>query len=392
MILTAYISGVLTCALYYRFGELETNQQEPLLQKSLLSFVTQPNPHNDDSLNDENTRIQSQQYPSDNSNTPPIQISSGEKMQSSLVQENDATAPFTIKAGETLSCQTSIKECCETSIRNPPEKIDIVIPYKYRNAADVSLMYELRSFERSGLLDHVGKVFIITNSKSETNLLEIRYQKYLKEMMGTKQLHIIAADEIKVPFNFPEWRDGGKNFDPLGIGLVKTHYAPYLPLLSSYYLMIPDDNVLLREYTRDIWFDSKKQLPYAHGFGGGGTGMKTHGFAGVAEMHGPNFLNRCSMQYVIEKYNVTHPKGLSPTAVAIGMMKREKLLSGFFGYRSSSFRKVEPYKTEFFRECHTNGGCQSPNGFTEIFVNIQGNGISIEYRKAESIKGKFLAW
>lgn len=99
------------------------------------------------------------------------------------------------------------------------------------------------------------------------------------------------------------------------------------------------------------------------------------------------------MQYVIEKYNVDDPEKLSPTAVAIGMMNKEKLLSGFYGYHSSAFRKVKPHKTEFFQECHTNGGCRSPNGFHEIFVNIQGNGLSIEYKKFDKkVHDLFMDW
>lgn len=84
--------------------------------------------------------------------------------------------------------------------------------------------------------------------------------------------------------------------------------------------------------------------------------MNTHGFQNIAEMHGPNFLNRCAMQFVIQKYNVSHPRELSPTAVSLGMMKKEQLvLNGNPG---------------FFRECHTNGGCKRPK-FDQTFVNVQ---------------------
>ena len=119
--------------------------------------------------------------------------------------------------------------------------------------------------------------------------------------------------------------------------------------------------------------------------------MKTHGFAPIAEMHGPNFLNRCAMRYVIETYNVTKPNELSPTAVAIGMMKKENLLAGFYGYQSNKFREVLPHKTMFFQECHTNGHCKTPN-FNGIFVNIQGQGVSVEYPKSDRLKSLFGDW
>lgn len=118
---------------------------------------------------------------------------------------------------------------------------------------------------------------------------------------------------------------------------------------------------------------------------------KTHGYPNIAELHGVNFLNRCSMRYVIERYNVSDPDELSPTAVALGMLNKEKLLADFFPYHSSKFRKIQPYMTEFFRECHTNGACRSPD-FHEIFVNIQGTGISVEYGDEGNKKSLFMNW
>lgn len=125
-------------------------------------------------------------------------------------------------------------------------------------------------------------------------------------------------------------------------------------------------------------------MQYAHSFGTANGGVSTGGFPNIAEMHGPSFLNKCSMRYVIEKYNVTHPREYSPTAVAIGMMNKEKLLAGFYGYNSNKFAQMNPHKARYFKECHTNGAsCKKPSAFgNEIFVNIQGQGVSIEYPKS----------
>ena len=43
--------------------------------------------------------------------------------------------------------------------------------------------------------------------------------------------------------------------------LGKSHYAPYLPGIAEYYLLVPDDILMLKEYSRDIWFDASKSLP-----------------------------------------------------------------------------------------------------------------------------------
>merc|ERR1712194_591642 len=199
---------------------------------------------------------------------------------------------------------------------------------------------------------------------------------------GKNQFRVVAMSDIKVPFVTEKFKKNVK--------LAKSHYSPYLPLTSEYYLLVPDDVIMLRNYTRDIWFDQKKQLPYAHSFGGYRVG-NTRGFPNIAEMHGVNFLNRCSMRFAIEKYNVSDPEQLSPTAAALGLMRKEHLLAQFYSYASSAFTKVGPYNTVFFRECHTNGRCIKPR-FSSIFVNVQGNGINDEYPKNEKLGRLFGDW
>ena len=131
---------------------------------------------------------------------------------------------------------------------------------------------------------------------------------------------------------------------------------------------------------------------YAHGFGSW-RGGNTHGFPNIAELHGVNFLNRCTMQYVIEKHNADDPAKISPAAVAIGMMNKEKMLAGFYRYNAKEFEKIGPHKAKFFVECHTNGGCKTPRDFKEIFVNIQGKGISVEYGEpAKKEKDRWMDW
>merc|ERR1719440_178660 len=56
------------------------------------------------------------------------------------------------------------------------------------------------------------------------------------------------------------------------------------------------------------------------------------------------------------------------------------LLSHFFSYHTG------PAGKPLFVECHTNGGCNSPAAFREkaVFVNIQGPGVSAEYKEDPS--------
>lgn len=183
-----------------------------------------------------------------------------------MKQQNDHAADE-VRVDSTVSSRTSCPptgsiRCCQHSIQNPPDKIDIVVPYKYRKETDISLQYELRSFEKSGLLDHVGTVFIVADSRDDVDLIETRYHNYfakIKERQVASQLRIIAADDIQVPFSFPKFETmiGGKP----GRGLIKQYYFPYLPSLSPYYIQLPDDVVMLREYKQQIWFDIKRKLP-----------------------------------------------------------------------------------------------------------------------------------
>jgi len=341
-------------------------------------------------------------------NDDPIDVmSAARKFSSEGTIAMNSTTTTTAFTSTAYSCHPSspgstIRSCCQSSIQNPPDKIDIVIPYQYRNASDQSLKYELRSFEKSGLLDHVNTVYLIvaedTSSganESNAKLIEMRYSKYITKMITANndkdasnihispQLRIIPMDDIRVPFKTKKYEENAK--------LGKSHYSPFIPGLAEYYLLVPDDIVMLRTYSRNIWFNADKSLPYAHGFGSW-RGGNTRGFPNIAELHGVNFINRCAMQYVIEKYNVDDPEKLSPTAVSLGMMNREKLLAGFYSYNSAKFKEVGPHKTRFFMECHTNGGCKSSRNFDQIFVNIQGNGISIEYKKADKMKHEWESW
>ena len=110
------------------------------------------------------------------------------------------------------------------------------------------------------------------------------------------------------------------------------------------------------------------------------------GYPNVAPLHGPNFLNKCSMRRTIESHV---GKLLDPVSVALGEMNKRGQLAGFFRYHDHRFRKIAG--ADYFSECHANGGCRVP-GFDDIFVNIQGNGISSEYPTNTRVKRIFDTW
>jgi hypothetical protein len=276
---------------------------------------------------------------------------------------------------------------CSASITTPGATIDIVIAYSL-DREDQGLLYLLRSFEQHHLLDQVGTVYILVNTAMDQRSVVGRLNQH-------RQLKVVAMEAITLPFHLsPTLYRNSKTKTALSRRTLTNQWktlsvAPFLPNLADYYLMVPDDVVLRRNYTRNFWFDAAIRRPYAHSFGSSPTG-DTRGYPNIAPLHGPNFLNRCAMQYVIGQATYRGQQAIDPVSVALGEMNKYGLLAGFFGYHDKRFRKIAG--ADFFSECHTNGGCKNPDTFDDIFVNIQGSGVSAEYTKDAHLASTFQAW
>lgn len=258
----------------------------------------------------------------------------------------------------------TIEDCSETL---NIDVVDYVIPLL--DPYDPALNRTLRSFEKYGLLDFIRDVYIITNdNKTHAYILK----KY-------KNLKVVSMDDISYPYSLRNVKH---------IAWKKMFLAPYINDLSANYIMGPDDTILNHQYRSEFLFGTnKKRLMYAHSFGSSRTGDNL-GFQNIAPNHGPNVLNKCAMKYVILKYKNNNP-AIDPISVCIGMLYESKMIKQIFSYHDRRYKNM--FGIEYFSECHTNGLCYYPK-FDDLFVNIQGNGISREYGKNKRIEKRFTNW
>ena len=74
--------------------------------------------------------------------------------------------------------------------------MDIVIPYEYREEDDMSLKYELRSFEKNELLNNVGTVYILMDTVEHVDKMKMRYGSYITQQQQQQQ-QITTTEENK---------------------------------------------------------------------------------------------------------------------------------------------------------------------------------------------------
>jgi hypothetical protein len=254
-------------------------------------------------------------------------------------------------------------EACRTTMNSAV--MDYVIPLFDPN--DPALKRTLRSFEKYGLLDIVRNVYVITSNQSTRDELDRQYEG----------LHAIALQDIEVPYDLSH----------VHIKMQKHFAAPYIDGIANNYMMGPDDTILNSIIKRDYVFDVNKHLPYFHSFGSDLIGH-CMGFRNIAPNHGPNLINKCAMKHIIQTKHSVRPT-IDPVCVYAGILNGKNMFAGVYGYHDRRFRQVAG--VDYFSECHTNGGCRRPN-FDDLFVNIQGNGISIEYPNSSSLKNTFDQW
>lgn len=245
------------------------------------------------------------------------------------------------------------------------DTFDYVFPLWDPN--DPALKRTLRSFEKNGLLDFVRNVYVIVSK-------EHAVEDLLNTFSG---LQIVRVNDIHTPFNLSHVHEK----------MIKHFAAPYIDGIADNYMMGPDDTILNSNFKKDFIFDFHKGLFYFHSFGSDLIGH-CMGFRNIAPNHGPNVLNKCAMQFIIQSKHNVHP-AVDPVCVYAGTLDKNNMLAGVYGYHDHRFRKIAG--VDYFSECHTNGGCRRPK-FDDLFVNIQGNGISVEYGGDDNLHRIFSEW
>ena len=206
-----------------------------------------------------------------------------------------------------------------SSVGVPPARVDLVIPHMY-NPGDTALRYELRSFEKHGLLKHVHKVYLLVDNAVDKKAVQEQWRRH-------SQLSVVSIKDIAPP-GFP-W----DRYHPTGTHhacSVLTMLAALIPRLEPWFVLLPDDNVLMHPFHMDMWYDFARNQPYAFAFGSANCG-DTHGYANVAPLHGPSLLNTCEMWQTFEKWN---PKlaFIDAVAVTTGRLRKHNIVSRTFSY------------------------------------------------------------
>mmetsp|Transcript_109406 Transcript_109406/g.172474 ORF Transcript_109406/g.172474 Transcript_109406/m.172474 type:complete len:450 (-) Transcript_109406:162-1511(-) len=303
-------------------------------------------------------------------------------------------------------CTQKVKTCSD-SVSQTPEKVDLVIPWVYYKG-DEALKMELRSFEKYGLLDFVNNVYVLVDSK-DVKTINIT-EKFPYSKHANQAFHVLMAKDIIGADSWCYWPDSKADFHEVHTGYCKLSKLHLIPDISPWVIVMPDDDVLVNQFSLDAMYDSAKKLPYGYSHGSLGDGMCL-GDQPTSALHGPTLLNTCVMKQIMDEleqkyYNLqdngtltcsgqpcnvmTSDTMMDNLCIAVHALQHAKMLAGFFRYNGGPSTQRKP----LFIECHTNGGCENPNTLPDdgMFANIQGNGVSAEYPPDETLHKKFFDW
>eukprot|EP00121_Abeoforma_whisleri_P014926 Awhi_evm1s13765 len=321
-------------------------------------------------------------------------------------------------------------QCSTTKHSSLPETLDLVIfwiPNHKQNYTQVpdrdlyfdDLKYSLRSYEKHGLLSLIRNVYLLINDENAEHYGPGPEYLEFNDRLGIDDVDFLDQEEqkrVKLVYSsrtigHKNWCDGmthlgqtrktgGSPYIPESwCGLAKLHL---IPGIAENFLVAADDVVLTTDLPKEslysYLYDPSLNLPYIYSHGGLGNG-KCLGNPNLAVLHGINLVNKCVNQatdgVLNQLYNYRKEKKkdtgmqnyIDPICVGKYAAKKAEMTGKRISYGKTLPGKPKP----FFKECHTNGGCSTPN-FNSIFINIQGNGISEEYSANPTLRDRFLTW
>lgn len=226
----------------------------------------------------------------------------------------------------------------------------------FENQAEIK--YALRSFEKHGLLDHVGTVFLLVDAAVIDKHGAPRFFNYSNKALRIVTDRDLGVEDKTCP-TCGKWRKF-LALDKVGV--------------SDYFLWLPDDNFMLKPFQMDYLYEEATGKPQLYSYGSFSLGW-CDGLPPVGSAHGPLFVNKCAFDGVALNYwKLMRAHGMG--------VKRSLDVPCLYTNGMKSFWKWRAHDSRFHRECHTN----APNGCppwdpqdTPLFLNLQGNGISDEY-------------
>lgn len=274
-----------------------------------------------------------------------------------------------------------------------PKKFDLVISWTtQKNQSDIKthgpaafvqtsssagienqaeIKYALRSFEKHGLLDYVGTVYVLMDQAKLEKFGAPRFFDY-----GNRHIRIVTERDLDMKYDHPK----ANQF----LALDK------IPGISDYFLWIPDDNFMQQPFKMDYLYDSAQGKPFIYSFGTYSLGW-CDSMPWVGSTHGPVLFNKCAYSVIAEHYwrlraangslasvrsTVRSPTGMLLDVDAVCLYSR--------ALHSRVHFEEWTNNSSFQRECHTNSINQvNCEPFTPeeapLFLDMQGNGISDEY-------------
>lgn len=264
------------------------------------------------------------------------------------------------------------------------------------------ITYMLRSLQDKGLMDYIRDVYVLIDKDVLSNFgapacLHYDEPVVLERADGKKSTHTlrIVSDDVTGSSEAPyEWPRYNKRLQ----GLHR------IPGLSEFFLLMLDDGLLLKSFAdpADVvgtFFEGPDtSSPLATTFGhevarAGTPVMYTYGSvsngdclgrAPVGAGHGP-VLGSKSVWAALDKSLFTAHPSENPLSYEAICVYQHTMRDAFGALEVGYGGRVHGKDANFFRECHTNGGCTSPEQIGDsVFLNLQGNGISDEYGSVES--------
>lgn len=227
----------------------------------------------------------------------------------------------------------------------------------FENQAEIK--YALRSFEKYGLLDHVGTVHLLLDAAVVDKHGLPRFFNYSKA-----NLRIITDRDLGVEdtaaTSGTKWR--------------KFLSIDKIPGLSEYFLWLPDDNIMMKPFKKEFLYHQDKPLLYSYGKFSLGW---CDSMEPVGSTHGPVLFQKCAFQAVANHY------WRSPDSLGRQLIGKAIDVPCLYDKVMTYFWRQMGRNVRFHNECHTNSnsptGCSIKPKNPPLFVNLQGPGISDEY-------------
>lgn len=235
------------------------------------------------------------------------------------------------------------------------------------------IKYQLRSFEKYGLLDFVRNVIILVDHAVIDDVGRPPFFDY-----SIENLRVVTDKDIGV--------DNSGCSHGCGREWAKWLTMHTIPGLSDYFLVVPDDVMLMQPFQLNSLFDEATGKPILHKLGAWKSGWCDGGDA-FESGHQPALINICAMRSVAAHYASKGFQG--------GVMKGRSKIDAIclFSNAMQSEWLVQSHRENgaWFYGCHTNGGCDVTTMKNKVmFVNFQGPGVSDDYPDDEEIRSSIV--